>query len=325
VKRNHTYVTFHDHPRATLAFAAVPELIPRGPFSLTAAAEFGFGPNEGRPPPFDGAMRLAFPVDGGVGYAGGVLRQPEPDGAVEIELQTTAGADPEVALRQVARVVSLDYDGEEFLRVGERDPVIDELQRAHHGQRPVLFHSPYEGAAWAIISARRPARQAAQVRLAIAASLGATFDDLAGQTLHSFPQPSRLAELSDETPGLNPEKVDRLRGVARAALEGRLDVAHLHELGPERAYIEIQQLRGLGPFYAGLVVLRASGFADAMLQAPEPKVLAHGARFYGLDAPPSLEQLTAMAERWRPFRTWTTVLIRLAGDRAARLDGGVAR
>jgi hypothetical protein len=31
-------------------------LEPRGPFSLCAAAEFGFGPNQGRPPAFDGAM-----------------------------------------------------------------------------------------------------------------------------------------------------------------------------------------------------------------------------------------------------------------------------
>jgi hypothetical protein len=48
-------------------------LSPRGPFSLKAAAEFGFGP--------------------------------------------TAGA---AALTQVARIVSLDHDGEEFMRVGER-------------------------------------------------------------------------------------------------------------------------------------------------------------------------------------------------------------
>jgi hypothetical protein len=34
----------------------------RGPFSLRAAAEFGFGPNEGSSEPFDGALRLAFPV-----------------------------------------------------------------------------------------------------------------------------------------------------------------------------------------------------------------------------------------------------------------------
>ena len=32
-------------------------LEPRGPFSLQAAAEFGFGPKQGRAPAFDGVMR----------------------------------------------------------------------------------------------------------------------------------------------------------------------------------------------------------------------------------------------------------------------------
>jgi len=179
----------------------------------------------------------------------------------------------------------------------------------------VLFHSPYEGAAWSIISARRPAGQAAAVRRALSEQLGATFE-LAGETLQAFPQPERLMELAPDTPGLHPEKVERLRGVAQAALAGELEVEHLHELGPERAYSEVQGLKGLGPFYAGLVVLRASGFADAMLPVAEPKGLAHTARFYDLDAPPSLERFADMARAWRPFRTWSTVLIRLAGDRA---------
>jgi DNA-3-methyladenine glycosylase II len=296
------------------------ELHPRGPFSLKAAAEFGFGPNEGRPPPFDGAMRLAFPIDGGRGYAGAVLRQPEPDGAVSIELEMAHGGDPGAAVRQIARIVSLDHDGEEFLAVGRRDRVIGELQQAHPGQRPVLFHSPYEGATWSIISARRPAAQAARVRHALGAQLGTTFE-LAGTTLFAFPQPEQLRELPDDTPGLNPEKIARLRGVAQAALDGALDVAHLHQLGAERAYAEIQKLKGLGPFYAGLVVSRASGFADAMLAVAEPKVLSNAALFYDLPSPPTIEQFTEMAEAWRPFRTWATVLIRLAGDRA-RAAGG---
>lgn len=293
------------------------ELVPQGPFSLGAAAEFGFGPNEGRPPPFDGAMRLAFPVDGGAGYAGALLRQSSPDGPVTVELQTAGGADEDRALRQIARVVSLDHDGEEFMRVGDRDPVIGELQRAHPGQRPVLFHSPYEAAAWSIISARRPASQSARVRAGLAERLGETFE-LAGQTLPAFPQPEALAQLPGEVPGLNAAKVSRLRGVGQAALAGELDVERLHELGPERAYEDVQRLNGIGPFYAGLVVLRASGFADAMLPMAEPKVLSHTARFYGLEQPPSLERFAELAETWRPFRTWTTVLIRLAGDRDAR-------
>jgi DNA-3-methyladenine glycosylase II len=286
------------------------QINPRGPFALRGAAEFGFGPN--RPGQFDGTMRLAFPIDGG-GYAGAVLRQPEPDGPVEIELQLTDGGDAEGAVTQIARVVSLDHDGEAFLEVGERDPVIGRLQRAHPGQRPVLFHSPYEGAAWSIISARRPTRQTAQVRAAISAEHGATFE-LAGQTLYAFPQPDRLAALPDDTLGLNATKIERLRAIARAADD--LDVARLHELGPEQAYAEVQKLKGLGPFYAGLVVVRASGFADALLAAPEPKLFGHITRLYGLEEPLTLDTLGSLAEAWRPFRTWTTVLIRLGGDRA---------
>ena len=295
------------------------QVTPRGPFSLQAAAEFGFGPTEGRQTNYDGAMRLAFPVDGGSGYAGAVLRQPGVDAPVEVDLQTTDSADPERALAQVARIISLDHDGRDFLRVGERDPVIGELQRLHPGQRPVLFHSPYEGAAWAIVSARRPSRMAAQARAAISQAHGETFE-LAGQTLHAFPQPDRLIDAT-ALPGLNPEKQDRLRAVARAAADGELDVARLHAIGPERSYDEVQRLKGLGPFYAGLVVLRASGFADAMLRTPEPRVLRNAAEIYNLKDPPTLQQLETMAEAWRPFRTWTTVLIRLAGDRARRQAG----
>jgi DNA-3-methyladenine glycosylase II len=296
----------------------VTELRPIGPFSLRAAAEFGFGPNQGQS--FDGTMRLAFAVDGGDGHIGAVLSQATPDGPVTVDLQTRGGAQTDRVLAQLARILSLDQDGEDFLRVGERDSVIARLQHQHRGQRPVLFHSPYEAAAWSIISARRPAAQSARVRAEIGERLGATFK-LAGQTVHAFPQPKALAGLPDEFPGLNAEKLSRLRGIAGAALAGDLDVERIQALGSERAYEEIQRLKGLGPFYAGLVVLRASGFADAMLQVPEPRVLSHAARFYGPDSTPSLEWLTQIAEPWRPFRTWCTVLIRLAGDRAAAEAG----
>jgi hypothetical protein len=57
-------------------------LEPAGAFSLQAAAEFAFGPSEGRAAAFDGAMRLAFAVDGG-GYAGILARQPRTDGPLE--------------------------------------------------------------------------------------------------------------------------------------------------------------------------------------------------------------------------------------------------
>ncbi|HEY2259894.1 MAG: DNA-3-methyladenine glycosylase family protein [Gemmatimonadales bacterium] len=302
----------------TDAHVVTAELPVRGEFSLAAAARFGFGPTKGAGDEFDQTMRLAFPLDDGSGYAGAVIRQPDPDGALAVELELRGDASPGVALTQLARVISVDHDGEAFLRVGDADPVIGALQRAHPGQRPVLFHSPYEAAAWAIISARRPPAQGARVREELSIQLGETFE-LAGETVHAFPVPQHLLGLGDQFPGLNLEKLIRLRGVAEAALSGSLSVVALHALGPEKAYQEVQSLRGIGPFYAGLVVLRASGFADAMLPMAEPRLLSHAARLYGLSGEPTVEWLTGLAERWRPFRTWAMVLIRVAGDRGTTI------
>jgi hypothetical protein len=74
---------------------------PRGPFSLRAAAGFAFGPSAGSAPPFDGALRLAFAIDGGEGYAGVVVRQPGEDSRLECEVQADGG-DLTLIERQVA-------------------------------------------------------------------------------------------------------------------------------------------------------------------------------------------------------------------------------
>jgi DNA-3-methyladenine glycosylase II len=254
-------------------------------------------------------MRLAFAVDGFAEQAGVLLRQ-LPDGTVEGEVQ--GALDVAGARDQVARILSLDHDGEAWMAVGERDPVIGRLQREHPGLRPVLFHSPYEAAAWSIVSARRPASQAAEVRLRIAQELGATFD-VGGIAMSAFALPQRLLDVQ-AGPGLPEEKVARLRGVAEAALAGRLDTDRLRALAPDDALAELRTLRGIGPFYAGLVLMRASGVADVAVA--EPRALASAAHHYGLDGPPDEAEWAALSERWRPFRTWAMVLLRVAGNRA---------
>jgi DNA-3-methyladenine glycosylase II len=293
-------------PRPTTS-SHTARLVSVGPFSLEAAATFGFGPTEGQPLRFDGAMRLAFPVDGGSGYAGAVLRQSAADQEISVELQSTRTADPELALKQIARIISIDYDGNEFLGVGERDRVIAELQTRFPGHRPVLFHSPYEAAAWSIISARNPSATAARTRTAISERLGHSFT-LAGQTVHAFPQPDALTDLTNFA-GLDQTKARRLHKIADAAAELQADA--LKSRGSEDAFIYAQTLEGIGPFYASLIVLRAVGFADAPLRIAEPRTLNYAAGLY--DTPQlSLEHLTQLAENWRPFRTWATVLIRIA-------------
>ena len=83
---------------------------------------------------------------------------------------------------------------------------------------------------------------------------------------------------------------------------------------PAEAMASLRQIKGLGPVYAMLVYLRATGVKDAAALG-EPRLASYLRHYYGLAATPDTEEVEALAEAWRPFRTWASVLFRVAGDR----------
>jgi len=281
-------------------------IVPDGPFSLREAATFGFG--QRLETAWDGVLRLAFCVDGYAEHAGVEVRQDERG----VHCVVAGDADLDAVRRQVERVLSLDYDGAAFARVGDRDPVIARLFGAAPGLRPPLFYSPYEAAVWAVLSVRRVPKQMDAVRRRLSEAHGATFE-LAGERVAAFPTPDQLLVV-DAFPGISADRLTRMHGVARAALDGLLDVSRIHKLGPEAAMADLQRINGIGPFYSALIVIRASGFAD-VLPRDEQKALALVGDLYGLGGPATAEQFAEIAEAWRPFRTWAVVLIRAAASR----------
>jgi DNA-3-methyladenine glycosylase II len=286
-------------------------IAPRGPFSLEEAGRFGFG--QRMAPDWDGVMRLAFCVDGYEHQVGVEVRQPA-GGKVECTVQMVPGqkVDLDAVRGQVARVLSLDHDAADYVAVGDRDPVVRRLLAAAPGLRPPLFYSPYEAAAWAIISARRSGGQMAEVRRRLSEQHGQTFE-LAGQSLAALPTPEQMVEIG-EFPGLNAEKIERLHAVARAAQTGQLNADRLLRMSPEDAMADVQTIPGIGPFYSALIIVRATGFID-VLPTVEPRLITLITTLYDLAEPPSTKELEAIAEQWRPFRTWVSVLIRSAGPR----------
>lgn len=277
---------------------------PHGAYSLRESAMFGFGGREGS---WDGRMRMAFCLDGYETQVGVSLTQV--DGAVHGSV--FGGGELEAVRRHVARVLSLDHDGRSFEQVGRRDAIIGALQRERPGLRPPQFYSPYEAALWSVLSARRPARQMAAVRTALSQAHGAVFE-LDGHEVAAVPTPRQLLAV-ESFPGVPDVKLERMHAVARAALDGQLDVARLVAMDPDEAMLDVQRLPGIGPFYSALVVIRACGLAD-VLPTQEPKALDLVRRLYGLPDTPTPAELTAIAEPWRPFRTWATVLVRAAGE-----------
>lgn len=287
---------------------AVVTIPTNGAFSLGEFATFGFGYRAERV--FDGVCRLAFCVDGDYESTAGVeIRQPGEE-ALELTIRSTSPA--EVVTAQVARILSVDVDGVGFAELGERDAVIGRLQAAAPGLRPPLFLSPYEAAAWGILSARRGQAQGKAVRTRLSEQHGDPYE-LAGRTVYAFPTPSRLLRV-DEVGGLPADRVPKLQAIARAAQEGRLGVAHLRALGSEAAQAELRTLPGIGPFYASLIWLRACGIVDELpLDEELSRALVH--QLYEIQQPMTDAEYARFAERWAPYRMWAVVLIRAVSGR----------
>ena len=287
-----------------------PVLHPRGPFALAQAGRFlgAFPPLGHGGQDADGGLRIAFLRDDWEGAAGAVLRQDAADGPVAVEL---AGDGPhEPLLAQVARIFALDADARPLLDVGRRDPVVGEVLEDLPGLRPVLFPTPYEAAAWAILSARQQLAQASAIRRTLVAERGETVR-VDGRELRTFPRPERLLEVGRIDGGQAVERLRRLHAVAEAALDGTLDVEAVRDGPEDEAAKRLRAIRGIGPYGAGLVLARASGRTD-VLPVAEPRVRAVVARAYGIDERDD-DAFVRLAEAWRPFRTWVAFLLRNAG------------
>ncbi|MFI5782461.1 DNA-3-methyladenine glycosylase family protein [Nocardia sp. NPDC051570] len=281
----------------------------RGRFSLAESIDFGFGAR--RAEAGEQTMRLAFVTDGYDEHAAVAVTQRAAD---DIRVDIVAAPDAERVLRQVARMLSIDVDGTGWDGLGHDDRLIRTLQAARPGLRPPLFHSAYEATAWAVLSARRPAAAMGALRDRLSQAHGASFE-IAGKTLHAFPTPEQLLRVGS-FPGLPEEKLTRLHEVARWALEGRLDTDRLRALDPDECLRTLQGIKGIGPFYSMLVVVRALGHTDVLAEG-EPRLLETLGRLLGEPGPATQKELERLAQAWRPWRTWATVAIRAAGPRVA--------
>lgn len=275
----------------------------RGPWSLATSRRFweGFTPAAlaRQAPGGPDALSTVFRVEADWSWAAtDVIQQ---DGSAQVTVRGVGDLD--AAAAQVTRFLCLDVDAERWPDVGARDPVIADAQRQLPGLRPCGFHSPYEAAAWAVLSQRVRMVQAARLRSDIIEELG---DEGA------FPSPDRLRRADLDLPG---RKSDYLHAVADAAIEGFLDTGALRSVEVEEAKLRVQQIKGIGPFAAELVVLRGANVPDAV-PAHERRLEAEIAERYGEDA-----TLGEVALAWRPFRTWAAVHLRAMREHRTQEDG----
>ncbi|WP_049558418.1 DNA-3-methyladenine glycosylase family protein [Nonomuraea sp. SBT364] len=292
-------------------------------FTLTAEGPFDFGaslrfvedwpataalPSDGR------ALRFAYCAESDWRPIG-VTVTGAPGG---VAVATTRPAGPGIR-GEVARILSLDVDGTGFAKVAEADPVLGDVRERSPGLRPVCFWSPWEAACWAVIVQRSSMLIASRIKQRIAERHGARVD-VDGHAYTAFPPPVSLLDAGGL--GLPAQKEEWLRGLARAALDGVLTTEHLRALDPQDALAELRALPGVGPFSAGLILIRGAGAPDAF-PGDEPRLFAILREAYGLPEDTTATAYRRIADAWRPYRSWASFLFRAstygtAGDRPGR-------
>jgi DNA-3-methyladenine glycosylase II len=284
-------------------------LDPRGPFSMAPIRDMQCGFLRGsRTCGADPqAVRLAFPQDGDFSLVGAEVRHR--DGQVHVQGQ--GGTDPRRIRAQIERTLGLDHDGIAFQRTIQAHPALARVAAERPDFRPVVAYSPYVMGGWAVLSQRLRMAQAAAIQVRIAEACGDVVE-VDGERIASFPRPQSLLALSQSKdsgfPGVAEEKWRRLQVLAEAALRGDLEVERLRALPYAEARAKLMELRGVGPWTADAILLRGVGPADA-LPLSEPRLHEAVAATYGLRRTPSDAEVSSLAESWRPFRMWVSVLL----------------
>ena len=123
-----------------------------------------------------------------------------------------------------------------------------------------------------------------------------------------LPSPAELVAIdpgSLRQAGLSWRKIGTLRDLAERLSDGRLDVDVLSRLPDEEFMAALTAISGIGPWTAQGALLIALQREDVVL--PGDLALRKAVKTaYQLDHLPSQQEVVAIAEKWRPYRSLAT-------------------
>jgi DNA-3-methyladenine glycosylase II len=132
------------------------------------------------------------------------------------------------------------------------------------------------------------------------------------------PTPQELLDADPEAVrgvGLSRAKVAYLRSLAEHVITGELELDRLGELSDERVSAELTAVKGLGQWTADMFLIFHLGRPD-VLAVGDLGVRRAVERLYGFERLPSPEELEALGERWRPYRSAASLYLWRSLDNA---------
>jgi AraC family transcriptional regulator, regulatory protein of adaptative response / DNA-3-methyladenine glycosylase II len=257
-------------------------------------------------------VETAGRTEDGVGWYARTLSLPHGPGTLRLELPDAVEPgrtafvrarftladlrDTTAAVERARRLLDADCDP---VAVGESlgsDAVLGLLVRRHPGLRVPGHVDGAEVAVRALIGQQVSVSGARTIASRLAAELGVAFDASEPGLTHLFPAPEAFAALDPVDLPMPRSRGRALVAVSQALVDGDLAL----DRGPDRDDVRrrLLEIRGVGPWTADYIALRALGHPDVFLPTD---VGVRTALLRLGQVPSGAEQL---AETWRPWRSY---------------------
>jgi AraC family transcriptional regulator, regulatory protein of adaptative response / DNA-3-methyladenine glycosylase II len=206
------------------------------------------------------------------------------------------------AVQRCRSLLDLDADPVAVSDVLGADHVLGDLVRRSPGRRVPGSVDGVELAVRAVLGQQVSVAAARTLAGRLVVSRGEPLPEpLAGDELtHLFPGPEAIVEATPEDIVVPAARRESLRGLANALAGGEIVL----DPGSDREEAErrLLQMRGIGPWTASYVAMRALGDPDAFL----PTDLGVRRAVSMLGHADDQRSVAALAERWRPWRAYAT-------------------
>ncbi len=202
-------------------------------------------------------------------------------------------------VERVRRLFDIGADPATIERDLARDPRLGGLLKRRRGIRVPGAFDGFELAVRAILGQQVSVAGATTLAGRLVRAFGREMKEARGSLTHLFPEPAVLAEADVASIGMPGSRGRAINALAAAVAKGELRL----EPGsaPDEVKAKLVAIPGIGPWTAEYVAMRALGEPDAMPHGDLGLRRALGSV--------TTAELEAMAEAWRPWRAYATILL----------------
>jgi AraC family transcriptional regulator of adaptative response / DNA-3-methyladenine glycosylase II len=223
-------------------------------------------------------------------------------GAVRCRLRLEDPADRDAAVACCRRLLDLDADPAPIVERLGRDPLLGGLVRRRPGLRVPRCVDGFELAVRAVVGQQITVAAARTVLGRLCAEYGRPLSGAArGGVTHRFPGPAALAQVDPEELPFPRGRGEALRALARLVADGALRLGECAD--PRAAQSTLLGIRGIGPWTAAYISMRALGDDDAW--PPGDVGVRNALARLGLRADDGAS--AELAEGWRPWRSYAVM------------------